>query len=99
TCRISDNTERGDTVARAPPTFSNANDAPADDLAWEVARDVYCLGPRGRTQTNVYFVRSTPSWVLIDAGWASDGRHIERVSESLFGAHVPPAAILLTHCH
>jgi glyoxylase-like metal-dependent hydrolase (beta-lactamase superfamily II) len=79
--------------------FSKANDAPADDLAWEIARDVYCLGPRGRTQTNVYFVRSTPSWVLIDPGWASDGRRIERVSESLFGAHVPPAAILLTHCH
>jgi glyoxylase-like metal-dependent hydrolase (beta-lactamase superfamily II) len=47
----------------------------------------------------VYFVRSTPSWVLIDAGWASDGRRIQRVSESLFGADARPAAILLTHCH
>jgi glyoxylase-like metal-dependent hydrolase (beta-lactamase superfamily II) len=68
-------------------------------IAWEIAPDVHCLGPWGRTQTNVYFVRSGPSWVLIDAGWASDGPRIERASESLFGRDVPPVAILLTHCH
>lgn len=34
----------------------------------EIAPDVFCLGPWGRTQTAVYFVRSGASWVLIDAG-------------------------------
>ena len=68
-------------------------------VAWEIAPDVYCLGPWGRTQTNVYFVCSGSSWVLIDAGWASDGPRIERAGASLFGHGVRPAAILLTHCH
>jgi glyoxylase-like metal-dependent hydrolase (beta-lactamase superfamily II) len=65
----------------------------------EIAPDVYCLGPWGRTQTNVYFVRSGSSWVLIDAGWASDGGRIDRAGESLFGNKLRPGAILLTHCH
>jgi glyoxylase-like metal-dependent hydrolase (beta-lactamase superfamily II) len=68
-------------------------------LAREIAPDVYCLGPWGRVQTNVYFVCSGSSWVLIDAGWAKDGPRIERAAESLFGAGARPAAILLTHCH
>jgi len=41
--------------------------------AREIAPDVYCLGPRGRTQADVYFVRSGSAWTLIDAGWAKDG--------------------------
>jgi len=41
-------------------------------VALEIAPDVYCLGPRGRTQTDVYFVRSGSSWALIDTGWAKD---------------------------
>jgi glyoxylase-like metal-dependent hydrolase (beta-lactamase superfamily II) len=60
---------------------------------------VFCLGPWGRTQTDVYFVRSGSSWVLIDAGWAGDGPRIAAAAESLFGAGSRPAAILLTHCH
>jgi glyoxylase-like metal-dependent hydrolase (beta-lactamase superfamily II) len=60
---------------------------------------VFCLGPRGRTQTNVYFVRSGSSWVLIDAGWAKDGPSIREAAESVFGAGTRPAAILLTHSH
>ncbi|MDP9346469.1 MAG: hypothetical protein M3P44_12265 [Actinomycetota bacterium] len=27
---------------------------------------MFCLGPRGRTQTDVYFVAAGPSWVLIE---------------------------------
>lgn len=69
------------------------------DIPWEIAPDIYCLGPAGRTQTNIYFVRSGESSVLIDAGWASDAPRIERAAQSLFGTHVKPAAILLTHCH
>jgi glyoxylase-like metal-dependent hydrolase (beta-lactamase superfamily II) len=68
-------------------------------LPWEIAPDVYCLGPWGRTQTVVYFVRAGSSWVLIDAGWARDGPRIERAAEFLFGTDPRPAAILLTHCH
>ncbi|MGB8022420.1 MAG: MBL fold metallo-hydrolase [Candidatus Nanopelagicales bacterium] len=70
-----------------------------DAVPHEIAPDVYLLGPRGRTQTNVYFVRSGSSWVLIDAGWAADVRRIQRAAASLFGDDSRPAAILLTHCH
>jgi glyoxylase-like metal-dependent hydrolase (beta-lactamase superfamily II) len=69
------------------------------DLAREIASDVFCLGPWGRTQTDVYFVRTGSSWVLIDAGWAGDLSRIQRAAGSLFGADSRPAAILLTHCH
>jgi glyoxylase-like metal-dependent hydrolase (beta-lactamase superfamily II) len=64
-----------------------------------VASDVYCLGPRGRSQTDVYFVRSGSSWSLIDAGWANDGPSIKAAAASLFGVDARPAAILLTHVH
>ena len=69
------------------------------EVAWEVAPDVYCLGPRGRTQTDVYFIRSGSSWALIDTGWAHDGPSIKRAAEAVFGAGARPASILLTHCH
>jgi glyoxylase-like metal-dependent hydrolase (beta-lactamase superfamily II) len=65
----------------------------------EIAPDVYCLGPRGRTQTDVYFVRSGPSWVLIDAGWTKDGPSIKQAAEALIGIGARPASILLTHFH
>ncbi len=71
----------------------------ASAIAREIAPDVYCLGPRGRTQTDVYFVRSGSSWALIDAGWSKDGPSIKQAAESLFGTDTPPTAILLTHCH
>ncbi len=67
--------------------------------AREIAPGVYCLGPRGRTQTNVFFVHSGSSWVLIDAGWAKDGPSIMQAAELVFGADTPPASILLTHVH
>ena len=69
------------------------------DVAWEIAPDLFALGPSGLTQTNVYFVRSGSSWVVIDAGWAKDASRIERAACSLFGADSRPSAILLTHCH
>ncbi|OGO57391.1 MAG: hypothetical protein A2V85_16095 [Chloroflexi bacterium RBG_16_72_14] len=67
--------------------------------AREIAPDVYCLGPKGRTQTDVYFVGSGSSWTLIDAGWAKDGPAIRQAAEALFGGATRPAAILLTHDH
>jgi hypothetical protein len=60
-------------------------------VAWEIAPEVYCLGPWGRTQTNVYFVCSGSSWVLIDAGWASDGPQLlaAKLTDSTASAPVP----------
>jgi glyoxylase-like metal-dependent hydrolase (beta-lactamase superfamily II) len=71
----------------------------AMDEPCQIASDVYCLGPYGRTQTNVYFVRSDTSWLLVDAGWESDHDRIHRAAEQLFGIGFRPAAILLTHAH
>lgn len=51
----------------------------------EIASGVYCLGPWGRTQTVVYFVRSAESWVLVDAGWPGDGPSIAAAAEGVFG--------------
>jgi glyoxylase-like metal-dependent hydrolase (beta-lactamase superfamily II) len=50
-------------------------------------------------RSNVYFVRSGTSWVLIDTASAKCDRVIQEAAESLFGANTPPAAILLTHDH
>jgi glyoxylase-like metal-dependent hydrolase (beta-lactamase superfamily II) len=63
-----------------------------------VAPDVHCLGPSGRTQTNVYLARAGGSWVLIDAGWENDADRIEWAVARVCGAQ-RPVAILLTHCH
>lgn len=62
----------------------------------EIAEGVYRFSIRG---SNVYFVRSGASWVLIDAAWANSGRLIQRAAEALFGVGARPAAILLTHAH
>lgn len=65
----------------------------------EIAPGVFCFGPRGRSQTNVYLVRSDQAWSLIDAGWASDADDIARAAEVTFGPRSRPASILLTHSH
>jgi glyoxylase-like metal-dependent hydrolase (beta-lactamase superfamily II) len=54
---------------------------------------------KGINRANIYFVQSASSWVLIDAALAHCGQLIRRTAESLFGAHTPPASILLTHNH
>jgi len=79
-------------MTRSPQTSTSA-------VAREIAPDVYCLGPQGRTQTNVYFVRSGSSWALIDAGWAKDGPSIKQAAETVLGADTRPTSILLTHFH
>ena len=66
----------------------------------EIAAGVYCLVTgKGITESNVYFVQSGSSWVLIDAAWPHRGRLIKETAESLFGANTRPAAMLLTHIH
>ncbi len=69
------------------------------DRIREIAPDVYCLGPHGRTQTNVYFARSNDAWVVVDAGWAGDLRRIAGAAADLVGHDAPPAGIILTHVH
>ena len=54
---------------------------------------------KGISRSNVYFVRSGASWVLIDAASANCGRSIQKAAESLFGEDTRPASILLTHDH
>jgi glyoxylase-like metal-dependent hydrolase (beta-lactamase superfamily II) len=54
---------------------------------------------KGISRSNVYFVRSGSSWVLIDAASANCSRLIQKTAESLFGANTRPASILLTHDH
>jgi glyoxylase-like metal-dependent hydrolase (beta-lactamase superfamily II) len=65
----------------------------------EIAPGVFCLGPWGRTQTNVYLVRAGSSWVLVDAGWAQDAARIQAGVRRVLGSGVIPSAILLTHIH
>ena len=66
----------------------------------EIAAGVYCLEVgTGIMRSNVYFVRSGSSWVLIDTGSAKCDREIQKAAESLFGAKTRPAAILLTQDH
>jgi glyoxylase-like metal-dependent hydrolase (beta-lactamase superfamily II) len=48
--------------------------------------------------SNVYFVRSGGTWVLVDAGWASSAEAIRSAAGSVFGS-ATPAAVLLTHIH
>ncbi len=66
----------------------------------ENAPGVYCLEVgKGIMRSNVYFVRSGSSWVLIDAASANCAQLIRKTAESLFGADTPPVSILLTHDH
>lgn len=66
----------------------------------EIATGVYRFETgKGITASNIYFVRSGPSWVLVDTAWPKYGRLIQETADSLFGAKTRPAAILLTHIH
>ncbi len=66
----------------------------------KIAPGVYCMEVgKGIMRSNVYFVRSGSSWVLIDTASANCGRLIQKTAESLFGENTRPASILLTHSH
>lgn len=69
-------------------------------LVREIAAGVHTIEVgRGITRSNVYFVGSSSSWVLIDTGSANCGRQIEEAAGSLLGQRAAPEAILLTHDH
>jgi glyoxylase-like metal-dependent hydrolase (beta-lactamase superfamily II) len=66
----------------------------------EIAAGVHTIEVgTGITRSNVYFVDSGSSWVLIDTGSANCGRQIQEAADSLFGPRCAPEAILLTHDH
>ncbi len=66
----------------------------------EIAPGVYGVEVgKGMMRSNVYFVRSGSSWVLIDAALKNCGGPIRKAAESLFGANTGPSSILLTHDH
>jgi glyoxylase-like metal-dependent hydrolase (beta-lactamase superfamily II) len=79
---------------RARPSGAAAAAAPT-----QIATDVFCVGPWGRTQTNVYLFRAGSSWVLVDAGWEQDAERIRSAVRSVLGPETVPGAILLTHVH
>ena len=66
----------------------------------EIASGVFFLEVgRGFMRSNVYFVQSGSSWVLIDAASAHCAPAIRAGAASVFGVDSAPSAILLTHCH
>ena len=66
----------------------------------EIAPGVYFLEVGGGfSRSNVYFVHSGPSWILIDAASEKCGQLIRKAAESVFGVGTRPATILLTHDH
>ena len=72
--------------------------APSPPL--EIASGVFFLEVgKGFMRSNVYFVRSGSSWVLIDAASARCAPAIRAGAASVFGVDSAPSAILLTHSH
>jgi deazaflavin-dependent oxidoreductase (nitroreductase family) len=84
-------------VFRVTDTRPPAHDGVA---VQEIASGVVCIGPWGRTQTNVYLVRGPAGVVLVDTGWAGDADRIEAATMQTLGAADQwPEAIVLTHVH
>jgi glyoxylase-like metal-dependent hydrolase (beta-lactamase superfamily II) len=75
-----------------------ATDAGAATPTGEIAPGVFCIGPHGRTLTNVYLVRTAAGAVLLDAGWAKDADRIADAVRRVVGEETP-TAIVLTHAH
>jgi hypothetical protein len=64
----------------------------------EIAPGVWWLEMgRGFRETNVYFVRSGLSWVLIDGAWPSYSQVIKEAAESVFGAGAPGGDLADAH--
>jgi glyoxylase-like metal-dependent hydrolase (beta-lactamase superfamily II)/ubiquinone/menaquinone biosynthesis C-methylase UbiE len=64
-----------------------------------VATGVYCLVTGKGRDSNVYFLQSGESWVLVDTGWRGRAELIRSAAETLFGVGAKPRAIVLTHVH
>ena len=64
-----------------------------------VATGVYCLVTGKRRDSNVYFVQSGGTWVLVDTAWRGRAELIRSAAETLFGVGTRLRAIVLTHVH
>jgi len=64
-----------------------------------VATGVYCLVTGKRRDSNVYFVQSGETWVLVDTAFRGRAELIKSAAETLFGVGARPRAIVLTHAH
>ncbi len=64
-----------------------------------VATGVYRLTTGKRRDSNVYFVQSGETWVLVDTMWQGRAELIKSAAETLFGVGARPQAIVLTHVH
>lgn len=64
-----------------------------------VATGVYCLVTGKRRDSNVYFVQSGETWVLVDTAFRGRAELIKSAAETLFGVGTRPQAIVLTHAH
>jgi glyoxylase-like metal-dependent hydrolase (beta-lactamase superfamily II) len=68
--------------------------------AAEIAPGVYFLEVgKGMMRSNVYFIRSGASWVLIDTASVNCENQIMKAAEAVFGTDQPPSCILITHAH
>ena len=72
---------------------------PGGSVPTEIAPGVFCIGPSGWTQTNVYLVQAGTTWMLVDAGWAGDTDRIAAAVGQVVGSDTMPGAIVLTHVH
>ena len=72
---------------------------PGATLEETVATGVYCLVTGKRRDSNVYFVQSGETWVLVDTAWRGRAELIRSAAETLFGVGARPRAIVLTHVH
>ena len=55
-----------------------------------VATGVYYLVTGKRRDSNVYFVQSGGTWVLVDTAWRGRAELIRSAAETLFGAGTRP---------
>ena len=84
------------------PKYRNDNLSSKLDtkICQEIGSGVYRLEVgKSISRSNVFFIRSGASWVLIDAASANCDRLIKKTAESLFGVNIRPISILLTHDH
>ena len=63
----------------------------------EIADQVCCLGPRGRTITTAHVIHDESGPVPADTGAASDAPRVKQAVRELCGSVA--SAILLTHAH
>ncbi len=64
-----------------------------------VAPGVYHLVTGKRRDSNVYFVQSGETWVLVDTMWPGQAELIRGAAETLSGVGARPRAIVLTRVH